>query len=396
MIRKFKKKTSKRGNVLAIRDLISDSPVNTGRQYEFDLARAIPVFFLPFVHTVIECTPVDRIYEPIPFFFNIIIGQPLGAPMFLFAMGACINFSRKSSPLDHMKRGLFLFIAGFLMNMWRFLLPYIIGYGITQDADKFITPLPFRVFGNDVLQFAGLFFLLFGFLQYIKLKDRWIFVIAALMSVAGSFIRHFDTGNNALNIALGHFIGTEDAAGLYVMSDFPLLNWFMVPLCGYLFGKVLLRIKDKGSFYKIIFPIPLIASVIFFVIEYQFGFGQMASGETLLFSENCYYHALWYDAIGYVAFAIGILGAYYFLMKIVPGFLKRFIVSLSRNITRIYVIHWFLVVMFTNVVLYSIRGTQDLPIVPTLLLSLLIFLITYPAALLWERASRKRKELKAS
>lgn len=381
---------------MSLRDFVSDSPVNYGRQYEFDLARAVPVFFLPFVHTVIECTPVDRIYEPIPFFFNIIIGQPLGAPMFLFAMGACINFSRKHTPAENMRRGLFLFIAGFLLNVLRFLIPYLTGYAITQDADKFITPLPYRVFGNDVLQFAGLFFLLFGFLQYLKLKDRWMLLVAVLMSVAGSFIRHFDTGNNAANIALGHFIGTEDSAGLYVMSDFPLLNWFIVPLCGYLFGKLLLYINDKKSFYLRLFPIPLIASVAFFVIEYKFEFGQMASGETLLFSENCYYHALWYDAIGYVAFAIGILGAYYFAMKIMPGFLKKFVVSLSRNITRVYVIHWFFVVMLTNVVLYSIRGTQDLPIGPTLLLSLIIFLITYPLSLLWERLSMKRREVKAS
>ncbi len=381
----------KGGSILAIRDYISDSPVNTGRQYELDLGRAIPVFCLPFVHTVIECTPVERIYNPIPFFFNIVIGQPFGAPMFLFAMGACINYSRRNSPKQNMLRGITLFIAGFLMNVWRFLIPYLIGYALTHDAEKFITPLPYRVFGNDVLQFAGLFFLLFGFLHYLKVKDRWILTIAAAMSVCGSLIRHFDTGNDYLNIALGHFIGTEDTAGLYVMSDFPLLNWFFVPVCGYLFGKLLLHINDKDGFYRRVFPIPLIASVSFFVIEYIFEFGQMASGETLLYSENCYYHALWYDAIGYVAFAVGILGAYYFILKTLPEYTRRFIVSLSINITHVYVIHWFLVVMFTNVILYKIRGTQELPIGPTLLLSMLIFLITYPLAVLWEKRTRKVK-----
>lgn len=377
---------------MAIRDFISAEPVNTGRQYEFDLARAIPVFCLPFVHTVIECTPVERIYEPIPFFFNIVIGQPFGAPMFLFAMGACINYARKVNHTHLMHRGMILFLAGFLMNIWRFFIPYMTGYAITKDADKFITPLPYRVFGNDVLQFAGLFFLLFGFLKHIKLQDKWIVAIAAVMSVCGSLIRHFDTGSVVANIALGHFIGTEDTAGLYVMSDFPLLNWFFVPVCGYVFGKLLMRINDKDRFYATVFPIPLIVSVAFFVIEYVFEFGQMGSGETLLYSENCYYHALWYDALGYVTFAVGILGAYHFIMKKTKGRLRDFIISLSRNITHVYVIHWFLVVMLTNVVLYSIRGTQDLPIGPTLLLSLVIFLITYPLAVLWEKRSEKGKE----
>ena len=75
-------------NTRALRDCFANSAVNVGRQQEIDLARAIPVFFLPAVHTVIECTPVERIYDPIPFFFNIVIGQPFGAPMFIFAMGA--------------------------------------------------------------------------------------------------------------------------------------------------------------------------------------------------------------------------------------------------------------------------------------------------------------------
>ena len=78
-----------------IKQLVGDKPVNVGRQHEIDLARAVPVFFLPFVHTFIECTPIDRLYDPIPFFFNIVIGQPFGAPMFLFAMGACILYSHR-------------------------------------------------------------------------------------------------------------------------------------------------------------------------------------------------------------------------------------------------------------------------------------------------------------
>ncbi len=374
---------------MSIKDHISNQHNNTTRQYEMDLARAIPVFCLPFVHTVIECTPVERIYDPIPFFFNIVIGQPLGAPMFLFVMGACIHYSKKNLPTDMMRRGRLLFFAGFLLNIWRFFIPYMTGYAITKNADKFITPLPYRVFGNDVLQFAGLFFLLLGLLLHFKIPEKWIAGLALVMSVAGSLIRHFDTGSTALNIALGHVIGTEDTAGLYVMSDFPLLNWFIVPLCGYFFGKILIKVEDKGAFYARISPIPLVASTAFFIIEYFYGFGQMNSGRTLLYSENCYYHALWYDALAYAAFAVGVLGLNFLILKHISRRLHAFIISLSKNITHVYIIHWFLVVMSTNVVLYAIRGTQELSTGPTLLLSLLIFLIAYPLALLWGRKSKK-------
>lgn len=376
-----------------IKQLVGDKPVNVGRQHEIDLARAVPVFFLPFVHTFIECTPIDRLYDPIPFFFNIVIGQPFGAPMFLFAMGACILYSHSHSAQRLMLRGITLFIAGFLLNAVRFGIPYLIGYGLTGDREKFITPLPYRVFGNDVLQFAGLFFLLFGFLQYRKISDKAIVILALTMSVAGSFIRHKDLGNPVLNIMLGHFMGTEDKAQL-VMTDFPLLNWFIIPVMGYVFGKILMRVKDKPGFYRIVAPVPLLTAVVFFVLECVFEFGQMDSGPTLLYSENCYYHLLWYDALMLVAFATGILGVYYALNKVSPMFLKKFFTSLSRNITHVYVIHWIFVVMTTNVVLYSVRGTQDLPTGLTLLLSATIFLVTYPLALMWEHLAAGRKETK--
>ena len=380
------------GLIEKVKGCFDEAPINTGRQVEMDLARAIPVFCLPFVHTVIECTPVERIYDPIPFFFNIVIGQPLGAPMFLFAMGACISYSRRNSPQNQMLRGATLFVAGFLLNVLRFFIPYMTGYLLTGEADKYLTPLPYRVFGNDVLQFAGLFFLLIGFLCYLKVPDKGIVLIAAIMSVCGSLIRHFDTGNVVLNIALGHFMGTEDTAGLYVMSDFPLLNWFIVPVCGYVFGKALLHLKDKDTFYKIVTPVPFVLYIAFCVIEYVLEFGQMGTGDTLLYCENCYYHALWYDTLGFAIFAVSMLGVYHFIMKVLSGLPRKFIISLSRNITHVYVVHWFLVVMLTNVVLYVIRGTQDLPIGPTLLLSLVIFLITYPSALFWEKQSKKNKE----
>jgi hypothetical protein len=51
--------------------------------------------------------------------------------------------------------------------------------------------------------------------------------------------------------------------------------------------------------------------------------------------------------------------------------------------------------MLTNVVLYSVRGTQELPIGWTLLLSAAIFMITYPLSLLFERVMQRRREAKA-
>lgn len=44
------------------------------------------MFFLAFIHCIIECTPEESLGAGIPLLFDSIIGGPLAAPMFMFAM----------------------------------------------------------------------------------------------------------------------------------------------------------------------------------------------------------------------------------------------------------------------------------------------------------------------
>ncbi len=363
--------------------------INTGRQMEMDLARAIPVMSLPFVHCVIECCSAETINQPIPFLFNVIIGAPLGAPIFIFSMGLSLVYSKHSNEDDIMKRGLILFIAGFILNALRFGVPYVIGYFLTGEYDKFIAPILYKIFGNDILQFAGLALLLFGFLKKKRLDDHVIVIIAFVMSLIGWRFRHMNFGIPAVNIIIGHIIGTEIPEG-YVLSDFPIMNWFLVPVAGYIFGNILIRVKDKKKFY-----IPFLAMLgviywIYFAIESKMHFGKMAGGATLVEEENAYYHAETFDIISYIVCAIGMFGIYYIITSHCPDKLNRFFSSVSRNITRIYIIHWLFVVMITNVILYKINGTQELPVYQIMILALIIFLISYFGSLAIEKYKKKK------
>ena len=373
------------------KEFLTKEKVNLGRQQEVDLARAIPVMSLPFVHTVIECCSTETINQPIPFLFNVIIGAPLGAPIFMFAMGISLVYSRHSSEKDLMKRGLILFIAGFLLNILRFGIPYVIGYLLTGEYDKFIMPILYRIFGNDILQFAGLTLILLGFLKKNKLDDIAIVVIAVIMSLIGWCFRHVNLGNPVLNIVMGHIIGTEDPRGV-VLSDFPILNWFLVPVAGYIFGNILIRVKNKDKLYLPVMPVLAVIYWVYFAIEARLHFGKMAGGRTIVEEENAYYHAEFFDVISYIVCALGMLGVYYLITRICPDIVIRFFQSVSRNITRIYIIHWFFVVMSTNVIIYKIKGTQELPVYQIMLLALLIFLISYFGSL-WIEKKLKNKKL---
>ena len=371
-------------------DWIAKDKSNTGRQPELDLARAIPVISLPFVHCVIECCTQETINQPIPFLFNVIIGAPLGAPIFMFCMGISLVYSRHFNEKDIMKRGLILFIAGFLLNILRFGIPYMIGYFLTGEYDKFVAPVFYKIFGNDILQFAGLTLILFGFLKKIKLNDGVILLISFIMSLIGWRFRHMNFGSTPVNIILGHFIGTEEPNG-FVLSDFPIFNWFLLPVAAYIFGNILIRVKDKKKLYLPVFPVLAVIYWVYFAIESRLHFGKMAGGATIVEEENAYYHAETFDVISYIVCALGMLGIYFLITSHVPEKVNRFFQSVSRNITRIYIIHWFFVVMTTNVILYKINGTQELPVWQIMILALIIFLISYFGALGIEKLMKKKK-----
>jgi len=375
---------------MRFREIFSSDPVNTGRQFELDFGKAIPVLCLPFVHCFIECTSPEGLDHGIPFLFDYVIGSPISAPMFMFCMGVGIAYTKKNSASALAKRAGKLFLIGLLLNVFRFLIPYLAGYGITGEAGKYLEPLVYRVFGNDILQFASLCLLCIALFVKLKVPDSLMLLLSFGVSLIGWGCNDVDLKNNAANIILGHLIGTEDAAG-FVVSDFPLLNWMIVPVAGYVFGKLLLRVRDKDAFYTRTFAIPLVLSVSFLIFEYYIGIGMNRPG-----GENTYYHATTYDVLAFIALTVGLFGVYHFFWKILPEKIGKFLIGVSRGITSIYCIHWVFVTWITNVLLYVIRGTQELPVWQTLLLSFAILVVTLILSQLWRKFKKgKTKNEKA-
>ena len=370
---------------MRFRESLSDHPVNTGRQIELDIGKAIPVLFLPFVHCFIECTSLEGLNHGVPFLFDYIIGSPISAPMFMFCMGVGIVYTEKNTAHDLSMRAVRLFLTGLLLNVCRFLIPYLAGYRLTGETEKYLEPLVYRMFGNDILQFASLCFFCFALFVRLGLPDRFIILISLVASLIGWGLNDTDLGSIAANIIFGHLIGTEDAAGL-VISDFPLLNWLLVPAAGYVFGKLLLRVRDKDTFYRNIFPLPLILSSAFLTVEYFFEFGMNRPG-----GENTYYHATTYDVAAFIALNVGLIGLYHFAGRALSEKAKVFFFRVSRGITSIYCIHWVFVVWITNVLLYVLLGTQELPVPQTLLLSFAILLVTLALSELWWKNKERRK-----
>ena len=101
------------------REIFAETPVNSGRQMELDLGKALPILALPFVHCFIECTTDAGLAHGIPYLFDSVIGGPFSAPMWMFAMGVGIVYSHKTNLKQFARRGAGLFGIFFLLNICR-------------------------------------------------------------------------------------------------------------------------------------------------------------------------------------------------------------------------------------------------------------------------------------
>ena len=374
-----------------IRELVADEPVNRGRQLDIDIAKAEMVLMLPFIHCIIECTSDEGLCSGIPYLFDTIIGGPFSGPMYLFAMGMCLVYSHRQTPELWLRRGVTLLGVFYLSNTCRFLIPYLIGYKISGDREHFLDPLFYRWLGTDVLLFAGLAIITIAVFRYLRLSNKAMFGIAALMTVSATLIGDLDTHSMFGNIFLGYFVGTDDATG-YVVSDFPVLTWLIFPVAGYLFGKVHIRIRDKSAFYRIVSPIAILIPLVYFPIGIHYGWGMFGEGQ------NCYYHMMIWDVAVCLFLDIGMLGVWHLLSQYMGNSIKGMLYEVSNNITAIYCIHWVFVRTITNVILYIKNGTQILPLWQTMLLGLVILIVSIFMAHYYKVAkaaflARKRERL---
>ena len=366
---------------------IFDSSVrNSGRQVELDFAKAFPILNLAVVHMICECsTDAQLNVFGVPYFFDSIIGGPLGAPLFIFAMGMVVNYARSSEPWHIFKRGLCLGLFGFIHNICRFVIPGLIGYGMTGDYEFYMERIPYLLFSCDILQFACVGMMLMALFKKLRMNCFHILIAGMVMSMIGTLIGSVDLGSPVLNIIFGFFIGTEDPAGL-VVSDFPVMNWFFMYAAGNVTGQYYRNIKDKKRLFLLVSPVCGVILLIGSLIEWEMGYAMMG-GE----GANVFYHLNTIDAFLCICGHAAMLGIWYLVSGLHLKKIQAFVGNISRNITRIYVIQWVLVWWFADLILIVINGTKYIPTISATLWGIVLELASILLANLWGNYQNKRK-----
>ena len=301
---------------------------------EYDLARAIAIIFMIAVHTLAS------VYDGGNTTFYAIftnLGSPFCAPIFMFILGSNIYTSKHNSPKELFTRGLKIFSLSYLFNIVCHALPYFILdhlHGTVNYAENALH----WIFAVDILTFAGLAFMFFGLVRYLKLNNKLLVIIAVVLS----FLNMILVKNYQIDFETSPILAA--VTSLFYNSSMPgyfsFFGWIIFPIAGYLFIQFRNKATNLDKFYLKTGGICLIAYVILSILAYK------VNVDTYLVypgSDIRYYYANPYEGIGYVIFCIAWISIMYFLSKITPTFINKTVNRLSHNLTTIYVIQWFLI-----------------------------------------------------
>lgn len=371
--------------------LFAKGNVNTGRQVEADIAKTVCIIGMVFVHCfeTINCNVTA--VSTAEYIVVTVLDCIFGAGTFMFCMGFGIAYSRHSKPEYLIRRGASILLFGLILNILRGVLPLLVALRVTKDASLWKTILV-ELVNLDILPFAGLALMLFGILQKLRLKPLGILAVAGVLSVIGSFFRSFDLGGLLPNQLVGLFLGTYSPDyGEETLAYFPLFNWFIFVAAGYCFALLMRRCTDKKRLYAIASPIAGAVVLVYMLVAVPNRLG-MLSGDF-----NKYYHMTILEAIICTCAAVAVLGMYYALSRVLPGFVLRFTAVTSRNINRIYCIHW-VVLGWIWFIAYYICGVEEPGDARIFAFGVVLFILASTVAELYVgfKESRRAKRLSAS
>ena len=348
-----------------IENLFSDEKINTGRQVELDITKALSIIFMIFIHAFYVAGLFNSSFNPnFKFIIMNLLGRPYAAAVFMFCMGVGVVYSRNSQWDVMIKRGVNLFLLGILVNVFEFFIPHFVAGALVGNAEAFPIAGGLLLFCVDILAFAGLSFILMGILKKFELSNKKLIIIAVAMSLIGTFLKGTDFGVPVLNLFFGNFIGTKGG-----FTAFPLFNWFIFPIAGYVWGYYFIRAKDKNTFFKF-WPILLIMALIYFLVSSSM-WGGVASNDPHL-----YYFLNTLDALFCIINAHAMIGLCHWVSKYLPDTVIKAFTILSSNINMIYIAQWFFLPLTIIFIAYFVKDVVFNDISASIIAILMIILST--------------------
>lgn len=203
----------------------------------YDYLRGFAVFTMVMQHAMLVYAPTHAEQHPLGILF-LLLGTAPAAPVFMAIMGSLFMQSNKVSVKDCVKRGLSLILLGYVLNALRFPLVFM------EREEALILLLEV-----DILQLAGLSFIVMGFLKKLSLKPLFLFALGILILLVSPVLWERAPKHAVLDL----FWGTNESV------SFPFFPWLYYPLLGMGLGKLQKeRERPMFKFWLIAAPVCLV------------------------------------------------------------------------------------------------------------------------------------------
>ena len=341
----------------------SDKAVNTDRQPELDLLKALCVVGMIFCHVFL-----DLGYQVMPTVVDDYLTEFFGAATFMICMGIGMNYMRNQSPAAYLMRGISLLTIGQFLNIIRNSLPNLIAWWIT--GKQFFIANSLLILQSDILSLAGLSFLLIALFRKLKLKNSTILGISILMNLTALILWNTvpSPGNYLVSQLLAFFIITDAEA------YFPLCCYFIFVAFGLFAGGYYQRIRDKNALANriiaVCFPVVAVYYIFRFIVEVPW--------LPELGGDLQYNMKPTPDAVAACLFTLGFLALLYKFTRVIGGKLPRTVMHFSKYINSYYCLSY-LFILPVQTILIAATGQlmpgRILPVVYSLFVTVACYVL---------------------
>ncbi len=356
-------------------NIFSAERVNTGRQLEFDLVKAVTIVLMIWTHTY---EALSTGFEPSLSAINSYVrGSIAGAVTFMFCMGIGLSYTRHNSAKECIQRGVKLLTTGFTLLLCREIIPIFLSSWILNCPERLAyLALGFSV---DILQFAGLAFLFVGCLKKLRIGNVGMVIISVALSILGTVLQGVSTGCYPADQFLGFFWGTESD------SYFPFFNWFIFVAAGQWFGEKYQFLQDKKRFHAISLLVGTVLCAAYIYVSFNVE-QNIFRGLT---SKIYLGHRPISDAIICLPINIGLISLFFFLGQLIPQRAIPVLIHPSRHINQYYCISW---VIIQFILYFSIVPDGLCSDVQVIITWICILAATILAAVVYSKYLKERTE----
>ena len=337
------------------------------------LARGFVVLVMPSVHTVLLYSAPEVKTGPLGSLLRV-FAEGAGAQLFMFLMGVLIVLGRPKSFQQIAKRSLLLLTSGYLLNLFRLVIPFQLGLipsAYLNDNEIAVnTTTGWQLLAvGDILHFASIAYFVCSIVHILKVDLKGTIALLILILFITPYTWHLSSKNLHINSVFSLFIGQPPQA------FFPVFPWLFYPLFGLLLGKV----YRCDSLKRII------------LLHVILGFLLILTGLFITETEPSSWSTNFYrGGRGATLWHSGLVVIWIAFFTFISQFIKRsFVLSLldylSRHITFIYMAQWVIILW-----LFAIFGYNELDLTASLRAIIITSALSFSLPWLAQRVRRTR------